>query len=412
MRARIIVMAVMGAILLLLISSIMTAPKRISWKESFSNRDKNPYGAYALYDMLPALFGDTEIEETREMMYYSLDMVGVENTSYIAITDELNADEYDVSILLSFVEDGNYAFLVARDLPIELKDSLNLRITSQILDAVEGDTLEAEMDTTYIRFANPAFARYQGFDLKRAGENWWFELDDESEALVLAYNHFDQPNLLKVPYGDGFFILGTSPRMFSNYFLLYRDNHQYAEIAFSYLPRETEAIFWDEYYKRGRYGRNNPQQEEPDLLAYIRSEPALNWAYWIVAFAVLAYVFFESKRKQRMIPEHKPLPNATLEFTETVGRLYYQSHDHKNVAEKKIKILLAYIRSQYFLKTNEFNQGFIDTLAGKSGMDINEVRILCRMIERIRQRDQISESELLELNLLVESFYLHANGRQ
>lgn len=407
-----IVMAVMAAILILLIASILTAPKQINWQESFSNRDKNPYGAYALYDWLPSLFGETEIEETREMMYYSLDMVGVENTAYIAITDQLNADEYDVSILLSFVSDGNYAFLVARDLPIELKDSLGLGITSQIMGVVEGDSLDDKVDTTDIRFANPALARYQGFDLKRAGENWWFELEEESNALVLAYNHFDQPNLLKVPYGEGYFILSTSPRMFSNYFLLYRDNHRYAEIALSYLPPDADAIIWDEYYKRGRYGRNNPNQEEPDLLAYISSEPALNWAYWIVAFAVLAYVFFESKRKQRMIPEHKPLPNATLEFTETVGRLYYQSHDHKNVAEKKIKILLAYIRSQYFLKTNEFSQGFIDTLAGKSGMDANEVRILCRMIERIRQRDQISESELLELNLLVESFYLHANGRQ
>ncbi|MEL7530277.1 MAG: hypothetical protein AAFN10_03165, partial [Bacteroidota bacterium] len=269
-----------------------------------------------------------------------------------------------------------------------------------------------EADSTKIRFANPALGDYTEFDFKRADEKWYFVFDEEVENIsVLAYNQYDKACLIKIQNGDGFLILGTSPRMIANYFLLYEENHRFAEAAFSHFPADA-GIIWDEFYKRGNYSMNSPEQEDPDLLAYIRSQRSLNWAYWLVAFAVLAYVIFESKRKQRVIPDRKPLPNATLEFTETVGRLYYQSNDHKNVAEKKIKILLAYIRTQYFLKTTEFSPEFVETLAGKSGMDANEVRILCRMIERIRQREQISESDLLELNLLVESFYLHANGRK
>ncbi|MFK7920849.1 MAG: DUF4350 domain-containing protein [Bacteroidia bacterium] len=410
MKARMIVLGVMGVLLLLLILSMFTAPKRINWNESFSKNDKNPYGSYVLYEFLPALFPESEITPNDQETYYTFEEDTFENTAYIILTDEYLADIYDVEGMLQFVDGGNYAFVVARDLPSALLDSFDLGITSPVLEFLEEEMPEA--DSSKVRFTNPALSKYREYDFKRASERWFFQLPKEEENIsILAYNQFDQPCLIKIKHGDGFLILGTSPRLFSNYFLLHREDHRYAEAALSHLPADAD-ILWDQFYKRGNYSSNNPEgQEEPDLLAYIRSQRSLNWAYWIVAMAVLAYVIFESKRKQRVIPERKPLPNATLEFTETVGRLYYQSHDHKNVAEKKIKILLAYIRTQYFLKTADFKPDFIENLAGKSGMNVNEVRSLCRMIERIRQREQITESELLELNLLVESFYLHANGR-
>ncbi|MEM6348014.1 MAG: DUF4350 domain-containing protein [Bacteroidota bacterium] len=410
MRARMIVLGVIGVMFLLLILSMFTGPDRINWRETFSQGDKNPYGAYVLLKLLPDLFPEGEITISNNETYYAFDEEYHENTAYIVLTNKYLGDVYDTEALLEFVEDGNYAFLVARDFPYVLKDSFRIRLTTPVLEFLEEDTPKA--DSTQIRFTNPSLGNYTAFDFKRADEKWYFEFEEEAENIsVLAYNQYNKACLIKIPHGDGFLILGTSPRMFTNYFLLYEDNHRFAEAAFSYLPEDAEII-WDEFYKRGNYSLNRPEQEDPDLLAYIRSQRSLNWAYWLVAFAVLAYVIFESKRKQRVIPDRKPLPNATLEFTETVGRLYYQSNDHKNVAEKKIKILLAYIRTQYFLKTTEFSPEFVETLAGKSGMDQNEVRTLCRMIERTRQREQISESDLLELNLLVESFYLHANGRQ
>ena len=405
-----IVLGVMGVVFLLLILSMFTGSKRINWRETFSKNDKNPYGAYVLYGLLPDLFPEGEISVGEDETYYAFDEDYFENTLYLIFTDNYLGDIYDSEALLEFVAQGNYAFLVARDFPSALLDSFQIGITSPVLEFLEEEMPTA--DSTKIRFTNPELGTYTAFDFKRADEKWYFVFDDDVEGIsVLAYNQYDKPCLIKIVNGDGFLILGSSPRMIANYFLLYEENHRFAEAAFSHFPKDADII-WDEFYKRGNYSMNSPEREDPDLLAYIRSQSSLNWAYWLVAFAVLAYVIFESKRKQRVIPDRKPLPNATLEFTETVGRLYYQSHDHKNVAEKKIKILLAYIRTQYFLKTTEFSPEFVETLAGKSGMDQNEVRTLCRMIERIRQREQITESDLLELNLLVESFYLHANGRQ
>lgn len=50
--------------------------------------------------------------------------------------------------------------------------------------------------------------------------------------------------------------------------------------------------------------------------------------------ALTFYTVFESKRRQKFIPIIPPLHNSSLDFTETVGLLYFNKSDHSNLAEK------------------------------------------------------------------------------
>ena len=132
---------------------------------------------------------------------------------------------------------------------------------------------------------------------------------------------------------------------------------------------------------------------------------ALSWAFWLVLGSILLFGMFELKRTQRTIPVIPPLPNTTLDFTETVGRLYFESRDHQAVAAKKIKLFLGFIRTHYYLKTHEFSQEFIETLASKSGVSEEDVRILCQKTSSIKNKEYLSEEELLEINARIEHFY-------
>ena len=133
------------------------------------------------------------------------------------------------------------------------------------------------------------------------------------------------------------------------------------------------------------------------------NEP-LRWAYYITIFSILIFMFFEMKRRQRIIPNIKPLGNSTLDFVSTIGNLYLQSGDHKNVAEKKIHFILEQIRTKYLVNTSVLDERFISALARKAGKDEQEIRGLVQMIIEVRSKERISAEELIGLNKSIEKF--------
>ncbi|MBC8111988.1 MAG: DUF4350 domain-containing protein, partial [Verrucomicrobia bacterium] len=122
--------------------------------------------------------------------------------------------------------------------------------------------------------------------------------------------------------------------------------------------------------------------------------------------AVLIFIIFEAKRKQRIIPVVQPLANTTLEFTETVGSVYFQYKDHKNIADKKITYFLEYLRSKFFVKTTDLNASLLETLAMKSGVSQLQIDAIFKKINFIRKQEVITEADLIEINKMIEEFYI------
>jgi hypothetical protein len=116
-------------------------------------------------------------------------------------------------------------------------------------------------------------------------------------------------------------------------------------------------------------------------------------------------VLFNIKRRQRIINEIKPNVNTTMVFTETVGRLYFQKKDNKNIAEKTITYLYEHIRNKYFMNTSTVNQEFVETLSRKSGTDIAVTKKLFDTINEVQSQEQLADVELLLLNEQIENFY-------
>jgi hypothetical protein len=115
-------------------------------------------------------------------------------------------------------------------------------------------------------------------------------------------------------------------------------------------------------------------------------------------------MIFEAKRKQRIIPVIRPLPNTTVQFVATIGNLYFQHGDHKNIADKKINFLLEQIRSRYFIPTNKLDDTFILLLAQKSGKPEREVIELFNTVNYISRSSVINVEILIDLNDKIEKF--------
>lgn len=128
----------------------------------------------------------------------------------------------------------------------------------------------------------------------------------------------------------------------------------------------------------------------------------------LLHFAIFcnSFVIFKGKRDQRIIPIVKPLANTTLEFINTVGNLYFKQSNHKNIADKKINYFMDYIRTKYAIKTSTLNEDFTLILAEKSAFEKIEIRKIVSIINKISCSTSIKKETLLELNNVIENFYI------
>jgi hypothetical protein len=164
----------------------------------------------------------------------------------------------------------------------------------------------------------------------------------------------------------------------------------------SHLP--NRPVVWDDYLNRS-------VSISGSLLRFVFKNPGLKWAWYVLVSGVLLYVFFLGKRRQKPIPIIVPPKNTTVEFAETIGRLYYQSKDHKNIAEKRIQFLLEHIRTRYFIPTDKLDSAFYERVSGRTGIPLDKVKTLFTLVKHIRIKEQIAEEELAKLNSLIEEFH-------
>ena len=128
-------------------------------------------------------------------------------------------------------------------------------------------------------------------------------------------------------------------------------------------------------------------------------------AFWLVLLLFLLIYLFESKRRQRIIPVSKPNKNSSLDFVKTVGRLYYQYHDNKNLGQKMTAHLFDHIRTRYNLSTTVLDENFVNQLAYKSGYDKEKVHQMVYRAKMINDFPEISDHDLSEFHKQTEAFY-------
>ena len=368
----------------------ITEPKGIDWSLSFSKDDKIPYGSYILYQLLPELFPKEEIQVSQYPAYNILKEEEYSNSIYIFINNTFAPDELDTKELLDFVNEGNNVFIAANFIRGKLADTLNVQTSLYYIGN----------DSVKINFSNLELKNDQPYTFKNSPLDYYYSNFDTLKSVELGFNAGNKTNFLKIKFGKGYFYLNAVPIAFTNYNILDSLNSNYLFKALSYLPLGNK-IFWDEYYKNNKAAIRTP-------LRFILSAQPLKWAYYILIFSIITYIIFEGKRKQRIIPEIKPLQNTSLEFAGIIGKLYYQQKNHKNIAEKKINYLIDQIRSRYSVRLDEADEETLEKISRKSGIELKEIKSIFKYINYISIRPQIKEKELKHINSLIESFYKKA----
>ncbi len=380
-------------LLALYVIAEMNRPKPVDWRISLSKDDKSPYGSYILYQQLKDIFPKAAIQSFRKPVYNQVNNTLDSNTAYLLIEPSLEFTKDDMNELLNYVVAGNYVFISSQEFGRTLMDTLKFR-TSRRFDFEKKDSVT-------INFTNTALHEKVNYGFNRLTLDGYFKEIDTGYSVILGNNQLKDVNFIKVAYGDGAFFVHTAPLCFSNYFMLKNNNDSYPAKALSYLPKTVKQVYWDEYYKLGPDGSDNP-------LRFILSNQWLKWAFRISLVSIILFVFFEMKRRQRVIPVIPPLRNSTLDFVQTVGNVYFNQHNNKNIALKKINYFLEYVRSGFYISTSLLNEEFIQLLSKKTAVPEATTSQLVNLIHQINITEQISDHDLLELNHQIDSFYAKA----
>jgi hypothetical protein len=177
----------------------------------------------------------------------------------------------------------------------------------------------------------------------------------------------------------------------------------------SLISHNKKTVVWDEYYlyKKYSYERRSADNDEEgnSWLKALFSYRALKWALLTAIFTLLLYVLMEMRRKQRYIPVITKPRNDSLDFVKTIGRLYYDKGDHKNLCRKMAAYFLEHVRNRYKLKTTALNEEFITNLQVKTGIDETEIRSVVFFIRDMESAPVIGDHQLHYFHKQLESFY-------
>lgn len=371
----------------------LNAPKPVKWTKTYKSKDKIPFGCKAMFDLLDKSAFNDRLEVEKENVFKTLEKVTAEKnlSSTIFINDNLAFDNVETKLLLKYVEDGNKVLLAANNINGLLADTLKLKTNMEF-----SYFIPAKADSVFNVVYHQGQKDQKVFAYRDRITPVYFTSFDTLKTNIIASDLSKNPVYISLKWGKGEFYVLSVPDIFCNYNIVNKPSRQFAYTTMSYL--NTPVVRWDEYYK-------TYNDHISSKLQFIFNNDSLYAAYGLTLLSILFFMIFNLKRKQRAIPVIVPPSNSTLDFVNVIGTVYYNSKNHKIIAEEKIAAFLEYIRSKFQVNTRLFDDTFMNRVAALSGMSTEDVHGVFNLIDKIQFSASIDEQTLIQLNTEIEKFH-------
>jgi hypothetical protein len=409
-RTVFILFSVLGVIILLYFI-FNDDGKKFQWYENYRAGSDQPYGTLFIKRMLE------DYQPTQEFIFNERTPVKEllrdgkypANSNYVFIGQSIHLDSDGVGALVAFMEAGGDAFIACLTPPEDLVTAVYRRECDAdiFFRFQEADFVRLNFfhDTLRTKMASPFAFRYGAEDRPYS----WSYINEkvfcDSTEAIIPLGHLgdvERVNFIKLPVGKGNLYLHSSPLAFTNYFLTKPKKLAYASGVFSHLGEGD--VIWDEYSKIPFMGNQNAYNSP---LYYILQQPSLKYAWWLLLLTVAIYIVFAARRRQRIIPVLEPKTNTSLEFIKLISRLHFQNGNHVDMARKKMKYFLYFVRSKYGIHAEAFQEPQILRLSDKSKVALEDVSNIFRQYYLIEEkfRNNIEANRLLDLYFAIDNFY-------
>ena len=365
-------------------------PQPVDWRKTYTSQDKIPFGCNAFYRLLNEDIFTGKTEQKNQTVYNTLETSQDKKTAYIFINNNLTFSDLECNYLFDFVNKGNTIFMAANNFSGLLADTFKIE-TAYNYDFFSDTTKKLEFN-----FCNSNLKSSKNYIYPKSVDVSFFKKFDTSTVTILATTTDSNALFVKASMGKGNFYFISIPDIYTNYFIVNNPNREAAYKTLSYL--NTDKIYWDEFYKTFNTNQGSHLQ-------FIFAHDSLYAAYSLAFIALLIFMLFALKRKQKAIPIVEPLQNTTLQFVEVVGSVYYNSKNHKIIAEEKINSFYEFLRNKFLIAGRNFDAENLLRISKLSTIPLEEIKKLILVINNVIKQSSITEKELVELNTLIENFY-------
>ncbi|WP_304156595.1 DUF4350 domain-containing protein [Mesonia mobilis] len=387
---------ILGALLVLLAMLIFLEANQkdpVNWYPSYSITDKIPQGTFVFYESLEKV---AKVEQVNIPPFEFLEDTTTTGT-YFFLNASVGIDAAELNKLLKWVEKGNTAVISASYISYPLLDTL--KITND--QKIRKNGLE---NIPQYNFANKDLRSEKYYEFNRDHTLEYFDSLNGKQQKVLgiakvkddnSLQNDSLANFVESKFGEGRFLLHSSPQAFTNYFLLDGENFEYAEKFLAYLDLQ-ETIYWDNHYKNGKIIHTSP-------LYILLSNRYFKWAYYFVIIATILFIFFEGKRKQKSIPVVDPLRNQTYDYTRTIAGMYLDQKDYRTIAQKIRDQFFIFLQKEFKINVKE-QKNYRQLIEQQTKISSEEIDLLFDQIKALEVKPSVTKKDIEALNRLIIQF--------
>lgn len=386
------------AFLVIMFAVEYSLPKKFVWVPTFSHHDEQPFGC-AVFDSLLSASLPHGYGISRKSFYQLEAEDTTTHRGILVIADNLILSEVDVKALLKMAERGNKIMLVGNFFGKYLEDTLEISSYSGYFNPMMlKKYVAAYMKKDSIYWAGDSaiypHRKYYFYPQFCLSYFWGDSLPDgilaqktissdelryqmEIDSLAAADSLVDVPVAVSFPWKKGELILVSTPLLFTNYGVLDGKNATYIFRLLSQMG-ELPILRTEGYMKETAQVQQSP-------FRYFLSQQPLRWALYLTFIAILLFMIFTAKRRQRAIPVVREPENKSLEFTELIGTLYYQRTDHADLVRKKFTYFAEELRREIQVDVEEIadDERSFHRIAQKTGMGAEEIAAFIREIRPV-----------------------------
>lgn len=219
-------------------------------------------------------------------------------------------------------------------------------------------------------------------------------IEAKLDTLVMFHG---KPVFQKLKVFNGHVYTHTLPVLLSN--VATKNNGAYAD-HFNVVLNELKG-------KKIIFTAGNLSAVNDNPLEVLLRNKALALAYYTSLFTLLLYLIFGSKRLQRPIPIIQPIKNTSLEYINTLARLYdLQGKNYKLVIKMK-ENFYHMIAKRYYI--NQEDENFVQQLSKKSKIKEELLHATTQYFQHIEKNEACSDEQLKMLNNYLSKIENHIN---
>ncbi|MDB4089294.1 hypothetical protein N9544_06680 [Flavobacteriales bacterium] len=374
----------------------------------------NKSGLYIIHRLMEESPNVLSLEEIDNTIDTTLIVTEGELPSiYMLLDNGISMSDKEINKLKEFVRLGNSAFVSVLEFGERFSEEFCIGdLTNTMWD--EGVNLDFTHET-YTSDYSYYFQRFQNNVQTYRDWNYFvpsnFKVGLNNVTTISFDTYLENPVFVKIPHGEGYFYLHSIPEVFVNESMFTQDGFEYAQSVLSHLPKGHYK--WHNHLNEWDIEKEvNPNDDDRDIkkespIQYILKDPNLRYAYLVLIFALLIYILFKTKRKQKIIPTIEPNENSSLEFVETVSKLYLKQEKHYKFIKHYEQSFIHFIKDKYYITSQNIDEDYIKSVSLKSDISIELIDKIFEEFEKAKKSYSYSTDNLIALHKKIEYFYRH-----